>query len=365
MHGIPAVEAHELGSPDTRRKRGLGASRHRRYLERWNAGTDHEPAQRARGSTVIAGERKKLPLPGSHPQAPAWYRAALAVPFSDETVAVDGCPIHYLAWGEAGRPGIVFVHGGGAHAHWWSHIAARFAKRYRVAALDLSGHGDSGRRQHYGLEIWANEVLAVARDAEMSGPPVIVGHSMGGFVTIVTAALHSEQLAGVIVCDSPVSEPDPEVDAARIGNAFGKPRVYATPEEALARFRTVPPQADYLDYVMHDLGPRSLGAVEGGFSWKFDHQVFGAFDGNPRALARPFLADVKCRLALLRSEKGLVTEDIGEYMYELLGRVSPVIEIPEAGHHLMLDQPLLLITALNTLLADWDHSEPLARARAG
>jgi hypothetical protein len=49
-------------------------------------------------------------------------------------------------------------------------------------------------------------------------------------------------------------------------------------------------------------------------------------------------------------------------MYELLGRVNPVIEIPQAGHHLMLDQPLLLITALNTLLADWDHSEPRKRS---
>ena len=89
--------------------------------------------------------------------------------------------------------------------------------------------------------------------------------------------------------------------------------------------------------------------------------MFGAFHGNPRAIARPYLSDVHCRLALLRSECGLVTRDIGAYMYDLLGRVNPVIEIPQAGHHLMLDQPLLLITALNTLLADWDHSEPRKR----
>jgi len=44
-----------------------------------------------------------------------------------------------------------------------------------------------------------------------------------------------------------------------------------------------------------------------------------------------------------------------------LGRVTPVIEIPEAGHHAMLDQPLLLLTSLRTLLADWEHSEPHRR----
>ena len=47
---------------------------------------------------------------------------------------------------------------------------------------------------------------------------------------------------------------------------------------------------------------------------------------------------------------------------ETLGRVAPVIEIPEAGHHAMLDQPLLLLTAIRTLLADWTHCEP-RRAR--
>lgn len=298
----------------------------------------------------------------SNPSTPDWYRQALAVPFSDESVLVHDCSIHYLAWGERGRRGIVFVHGGGAHAHWWTHIAARYANHYRVVALDMSGHGDSGRRQRYSLEGWTDEVMAVIADAGISDSPVVVGHSMGGFVTIVTAALHSDSLAGVVICDSPVTESDPEVDAARVGQAFGQPRVYKTREDALARFRTVPPQKHYLDYVMADLGPRSLHRVEGGWSWKFDHKVFGAFDGNPRSIARPYLADVHCRLALLRSEFGLVTEDIGAYMYELLGRVNPVIEIPQAGHHVMLDQPLLLITSLNTLLADWDHSEPRKRS---
>ncbi len=295
--------------------------------------------------------------------APDWYREALAVPYDDETIRVDGCEIHYLAWGERERRGLVFVHGGGAHAHWWTHVAARYAGDYRVVALDLSGHGDSERRPHYSLEGWTDEVMAVAGACGMAGKPIVVGHSMGGFVTIVTAARHSDELSGVVVCDSPVTEPDPEIDAARVGAAFGKPRIYESRGAALARFRTVPPQEHYLDYVMADVAPRSLAEVEGGWSWKFDHHVFGAFEGNPRAVARPYLQDVRCRLALLRAGRGLVTEDIGAYMYELLGRVNPVIEIPEAGHHLMLDQPLLLITAINTLLADWDHSLPRKRGR--
>ncbi len=43
---------------------------------------------------------------------------------------------------------------------------------------------------------------------------------------------------------------------------------------------------------------------------------------------------------------------------DLMGRVNPIVLVRLAGHHPMRDQPLLLITALDTLLADRDHSEP-------
>jgi pimeloyl-ACP methyl ester carboxylesterase len=293
--------------------------------------------------------------------APAWFDRAISVPLTDQYVEVDGCPIHYLAWGAEGGRGLVFVHGGGAHAHWWTHVAATFATEYRVVALDLSGHGDSGHREVYRIEQWTDEVVAVAGDAGFDGSPVIIGHSMGGFVTIATAARHPERLDGVIVCDSPVADLDPEISAFHLREAFGRPRTYADIEDAVAHFRTVPAQAHYLDYVIDFVARHSLKPVEGGWQWKFDRRIFEQFGAGMRSIAAPYLSEVYCRLALLRSECGLVTPDIGASMYERLGRVTPVIEIPEAGHHAMLDQPLLLLTALRTLLADWAHSDPHRR----
>ena len=73
-------------------------------------------------------------------------------------------------------------------------------------------------------------------------------------------------------------------------------------------------------------------------------------------------AQVRCRVALFRSEHGLVTPDIGAYMYEQLGRLAPVVEVPLAHHHVMLDQPIPLVTGLRTLLADWEHSVPQRRS---
>jgi pimeloyl-ACP methyl ester carboxylesterase len=120
----------------------------------------------------------------------------------------------------------------------------------------------------------------------------------------------------------------------------------------------VPAQASYLDFVMEHVAARSLRPVEGGFQWKFDHGIFQQFNTGMRGIALPYLSEVRCRLALLRSEHGLVTPDIEASMYEAMGRITPVIELPEAGHHAMLDQPLVLLTAIRALLADWDHSEP-------
>ena len=50
--------------------------------------------------------------------------------------------------------------------------------------------------------------------------------------------------------------------------------------------------------------------------------------------------------------------DTADYMYDLLGRAAPVVSIPEAHHHLILNPPLALVAALRSLLADWNHSIP-------
>lgn len=286
---------------------------------------------------------------------PGWFDRALARTPDVRRVDSGGCEINYLAWGPRGAPGLVFVHGGAAHAHWWSFLVPLLAEPYRVVAMDLSGHGDSARRDHYLLTDWAGEVMSVAADADMAPDPVVVGHSMGGFVSIGTAALHGDHLGGIVILDSPVSAPDPELEAARKGNIFGPLRVYETIDAALGRFRTVPEQEHYLPYVLDHVARNSLRPVDGGWSWKYDPDIFVP----PRSEPRELLGQVSCRVALFRAEHGLVTPEIGDYMYDRLGRVAPVVEIPEAGHHLMLDQPLLLLTALRTLLADWEHSSPL------
>lgn len=293
--------------------------------------------------------------PGVQPvacAAPRWFEAALATAAECGEVTVAGVPIRYRGWGERGGGGLLLVHGGAAHSRWWDHVAPLLATARRVVAIDLSGHGDSGRRPSYSLDLWADELMAVVADAGIAGPVIIIGHSMGGFVTLRAASRFGDDIAGVITIDSPIRTITPEEEAAVRHKAFGPLRVYPSREQILKHFRPIPDQ-DALPFVSNHVAQTSIREVDGGWSWKFDPQIFGRASMAPAALSR-----LGCRVALFRAQHGLVSADMGEMMYDGLGRVAPVIEIPEAGHAIMLDQPLALVTGIRTLLADWEHSLP-------
>lgn len=293
---------------------------------------------------------------------PDWFDRVLAVPYDESTIEVDGVPIHYLEWGDRDQPGLVLVHGGAAHAHWWTFLAPMFAEDWHVVAPDLSGHGDSGRRDSYSHEAWACEVMAVADAAGFPGPPVLVGHSLGGLVTIQTASDHGDQLRGAVIVDTPVRRPDPESEEGARGRAFRSPGTYPDLESALEHFRLIPPQPCENDFIVDYVAHHSLRETEAGWTWKFDPKLFK----HTLVHLRDQLATVKCRVALFRGQYSVtVPEDIADYMYELMDRNSPVVTIPEAHHHLLLDQPLAFVAALRTLLADWDHSVPHRRSLAG
>src|SRR5215218_11469332 len=121
--------------------------------------------------------------------APPWFTQALAQEPEHRDAVVAGARVAHRVWGPVGAPGVVLVHGGAAHSGWWDHVAPLLTG-HRVVALDLTGHGDSDRRASYPMHHWADEVVAVA-DAAGLARPVVVGHSMGGWVAVTTGAQHA------------------------------------------------------------------------------------------------------------------------------------------------------------------------------
>ena len=293
---------------------------------------------------------------------PRWFAEAIAAPFQKRVLTVTGCPINYLAWGDSEKPPLVLVHGGAAHAMWWSALAPELSRHYHVIAPDLSGHGDSGHRESYPVEGWAQEMIAVSDDAAGGRPPVLVGHSMGGLVSIATAAIYGDRLAGAIIVDAPVRKPDPESNEGKGGRTFRAPKTYPDLQTAVAHFRLIPEQPCEHRFILDHIARHSVRQTADGWTWKFDPKVFlRASLGSPR----DYLAKVRCRVAVMRGEfSAIVPPETGEYMYTLLNRNAPLVEIPQAHHHLILDQPLAFIAALRALLADWEHSVPRPRPNA-
>ncbi|MEL7112029.1 MAG: alpha/beta hydrolase [Pseudomonadota bacterium] len=296
---------------------------------------------------------------GAKPEAPDWFEAAVSTPYTEQFVEAAGARIRYQTWGDSAKPGLLLSHGNGAHAHWYDFIAPALADDYYVVAMTFSGMGDSSWREMYSFSAFAKEQMAVCEHSDLfSGgrKPIIVAHSFGGFITLHTAAQHSDRFSGVVIVDSGLRPPDDEWEGPP-RRARGN-RAYASLEAALARFRLAPPQpcenhfiADYI--ARHSLKQTTNEGGQTGWIWKFDPQIFINFEFSK--MSTNMLADITCPVAMMRGQDSvLVNERIWAYMRSLRDDME-MVSIPDAQHHVMLDQPLAFIEAIRTQLGHWQY----------
>jgi len=286
-------------------------------------------------------------------QAPDWFNEFVAKPRVSRTIDVQGAPIHYDTWmSSAENPGLLFVHGNGAHSHWWDFIAPAFTNDFNVMAIDLSGAGDSGHREHYSAANFANEIIEVVRAAGFSRT-IIAGHSFGGGMTRIAGYLYGDELGGIVLIDSGISN--------RRGNRMPptepRPhtRFYESLEAAKKRFRLRPPQPCENDYILDYIAEYSIRETERGFRYKLDQSMFAKMtqDRNldfPDAVS--LIRAITCPVGFIYGEQSRFFEDA-----ESIETVKSVIPanllhgIPNAHHHVFLDQPLAFIDTLRELLA--------------
>jgi pimeloyl-ACP methyl ester carboxylesterase len=313
-----------------------------------------------RGASTPPEMRAPLaPLAGAQPAAPEWFRHALATAPERALVPTPRGRIEALSWGDVGKPGLLFVHGNSAHADWWSFICPMFADRYRATAMSLAGMGDSDWRDRYTVQTFAEdaEVVAQATGLYAGGrKPVYIGHSFGGGQVFYVACRHPERLEAAIIIDTSFTKKadgrlaQGNEDLAPRNNVI---RVYRTLTEALARFRLSPPQPAENLYIVDHIARRSLKSAPlpdsagEGWCWKFDPDMWTKFD---RPGVQDFFAEGP-RLAVP------LTHLYGDHsLLRVAGMLEPptpgvpLIGIPEAYHHVMIDQPLALTAAIRSLL---------------
>ena len=130
---------------------------------------------------------------GGEDEIPGWFWTAVETEAEEHTVEVEECDVFYRTWGEPDKPPMLLIHGMNAHSRWWDFIAPQLTDEYRVAAMDLTGMGDSDYRYAYDAETYAAEIVAVCDDVGFGDDVVVVAHSFGGVMATKAANLFPER----------------------------------------------------------------------------------------------------------------------------------------------------------------------------
>ena len=280
---------------------------------------------------------------------PSWFHDAVARRAETGHVSVQGCPIAYRAWGGQG-PGVLLIHGFNAHSHWWDFIAPALAADHRVVALDCSGAGDSGHREQYDLDTFADEVMAVADAAGLGADTVVVGHSFGGGIALRTAARFPDRVRAMISVDAKLI-PLPGEGRARSTSGFLPHAIYPDADSAIAAFRVIPPQRCPNQFVIDYIARHSVREVADGWALKADPALLDRFRFDDQTDA---LLNLGTGFGMISGTlSAIITPEVLEYLQYVAPRGSPFAAVPGAAHHVWLDQPLAFIDALRGMLPHW------------
>lgn len=289
------------------------------------------------------------------PDPPAWVTEALQAPVTEGEVTRDGARLRYRSWGTPGQPGLVLIHGAMAHANWWDFIAPRFAGRFHVVAPHLSGMGDSGHRAAYSTALFSDDVVAVMDHAGLGRDTFVVGHSLGGAVALTLGVRHAERVRGIVMLDSAVFPPDQPSPFDPAKAPYRPKTICADYETAVERFFLLPQQPCQHPYLLQHIAHHSVAPMQGGWSWKFDDALL-----KNMHMHEPWreLEALETPLAVIHGDHSAVfTPPVKTYIERLARqRGWPMFAIPGAHHHLMLDSPRALCSALHGLLAGWPSS---------
>lgn len=277
-----------------------------------------------------------------------WLDAQWAVSPEQCGVTVDGANIAYRSWNLAAHalPGLMLVHGFRAHARWWDHIAPSLARSHRVAAIDLSGMGDSDRRPSYSRAQFSREILAVATACGFDRV-TLVGHSFGSMGAIMAAIAAPERVRRLIIIDTALPT------AADVGHQIPVPprRLYPSRAAAIERFRLIPPggwpDPDVLAYIAH----HAVRETPEGWTWKFDEGAAASLNAEAGTYRSDLFGVTVPTDVIYGAETEIMTPERRAMASEIAQLCGPPIAIPSAHHHIMIEQPIALVAALDALLA--------------
>jgi pimeloyl-ACP methyl ester carboxylesterase len=261
----------------------------------------------------------------------------------------SGLVLNCLDYGGEGKPPMLFIHGGSAHAHWWDFVAPAFIDDYHVLALDQRGHGESEWADDwaYGTRHYVADLEQIIASWGL-GAPVLIGHSMGAHNVLAYAARNADRLRAMVAIDTPPDYSQYAVDFLR-GYAEKPPRRFASHEEAVQSFKVLPRETLAKKEVLGHIARRTYRRSEDG-SWthKLDRRTMLR---EPLAVWND-LPKITCPALIVKLVKSpLLDIEAAKKMVAILpkGRLA---QIDDSYHHVMFDNPEALIDTLEAFLSE-------------
>jgi N-formylmaleamate deformylase len=136
-------------------------------------------------------------------------------------ISVQGIRFHYYRTGSRNGIPMVMVHGITDDGLCWSPMAKALSPDYDLILMDMRGHGksDAPKDDGWTLENMASELFSCIQSLRLN-KPILLGHSMGAFITLLLAGIYPDIPRAIILEDPPPfwkpSRPSPEDAASRL-----------------------------------------------------------------------------------------------------------------------------------------------------
>lgn len=253
-----------------------------------------------------------------------------------------------LTYSEAGQgTPVVLLHGFPLSCAIWHEQQQRLSVRYRVITPDLRGHGQSPAPAGvYEMEKMAGDVLALLDSLEIS-KAIIMGHSMGGYVTLAAWKLAPERFLALGLIDSQAGADTEE----------GRQNRYKVAEKVAAEGSKVMVEAMMPKLFAPNL-PVGESIIEQVRRIILNTQpvgIIGTLKGMAvRPDSVPMLPNLKIPVLLLTGDQDqIIPAEKARTMASVIPRVT-LTTIEHAGHMPMLEQPKATATAIRDFVGKVD-----------
>jgi proline iminopeptidase len=282
------------------------------------------------------------------------------LPQATVTVAGHERHIHVRTYGSATNPPLLIVHGSAADMRAYLVLAA-LADRYFVVFWDLRGNGLSERvgQDELAFDVMSNEIEAVRLALVGDRPVSIIGHSWGAVFVALYLAQHPQAVHQAVLIEPPGLTSDFQNRVGQALDLFAPgylDMVYSTDLLSPTDHETL----DYKTLMLLKSGIRNFSCDNdhpppfpvwrpGGLAllvWENSLLNGGSYSYD----FSPGLAEYPGQVLIVGTECSPLGATFQEQTNLTLFSHATLLDIPRSGHRVTIEQPALLLTALNAFL---------------